>query len=100
MSLSVSLSLSRHLFGNQKEAEPWLGGGGWDVRPRPPCAPTELVLAVRDAARGCGCSHEPPGSKVTFQGEVCQLSVHHARLWESPLAFTHIASRIYKGVEL
>ncbi|XP_053473993.1 MAP/microtubule affinity-regulating kinase 4 isoform X2 [Ictalurus furcatus] len=89
-----------HLFGNQKEAEPWLGGGGWDVRPRPPRAPAELVLAVCDAARGCGCSHEPPGSKVTFQGEVCQLSVHHARLWEAPLAFTHIASRIYKGVEL
>ncbi|TSO37088.1 MAP/microtubule affinity-regulating kinase 4 [Bagarius yarrelli] len=90
-----------HLFGNQKEAEPWLGGGGWDVRPRPPHAPTELVLAVRDAARGCGCSHESPGPKVTFQGEVCQLSVHRARLhWESPLAFTHIASRIYKGVEL
>ncbi|XP_053532965.1 MAP/microtubule affinity-regulating kinase 4 isoform X2 [Ictalurus punctatus] len=89
-----------HLFGNQKEAEPWLGGGGWDVRPRPPRAPAELVLAVRDAARGCSCSHEPPGSKVTFQGEVCQLSVHHARLWEAPLAFTHIASRIYKGVEL
>ncbi|KAF4073379.1 hypothetical protein AMELA_G00258140 [Ameiurus melas] len=89
-----------HLFGNQKEAEPRLGGGGWDVRPRPPRAPAELVLAVRDAARGCSCSHEPPGSKVTFQGEVCQLSVHHARLWEAPLAFTHIASRIYKGVEL
>ncbi|XP_026777527.1 MAP/microtubule affinity-regulating kinase 4 isoform X1 [Pangasianodon hypophthalmus] len=89
-----------HLFGNQKEAEPWLGGGGWDVRPRPPRAPAELVLAVRDAARGCGCSHEPLGSKVMFQGEVCQLSVHHARLWEAPLAFTHIASRIYKGVEL
>ncbi|MCI4394688.1 hypothetical protein PGIGA_G00171590 [Pangasianodon gigas] len=89
-----------HLFGNQKEAEPWLGGGGWDVRPRPQRAPAELVLAVRDAARGCGCSHEPLGSKVMFQGEVCQLSVHHARLWEAPLAFTHIASRIYKGVEL
>ncbi|XP_047665454.1 MAP/microtubule affinity-regulating kinase 4 isoform X1 [Tachysurus fulvidraco] len=89
-----------HLFGNQKEAEPWHGGGGWDVRPRPPYSPAGLALAVRDAARGCGCSHEPPGSKVTFQGEVCHLSVHHARLWESPLAFTHIASRIYKGVEL
>lgn len=70
------------------------------MRPRPPRAPAELVLAVRDAARGCGCSHEPLGSKVTFQGEVCQLSVHPALLWEAPLAFTHIASKIYKGVEL
>ncbi|KAI5089599.1 MAP/microtubule affinity-regulating kinase 4 isoform X2, partial [Silurus meridionalis] len=89
-----------HLFGNQKKAEPWLGGGGWDVRPRPPRAPVELVLAVRDAARGCGCSHESPRSKVTFQGEACQLSLQHTRLWKAPLAFTHIASRIYKGVEL
>ncbi|XP_060768963.1 MAP/microtubule affinity-regulating kinase 4 isoform X1 [Neoarius graeffei] len=89
-----------HLFGNQKEAEPWHRGRGRDVRPRPPHAPTELVLAVRDAARGCGCSHEPPGSKVMFQGEVCQLSVCPTHLWEAPLAFTHIASRIYKGVEL
>uniref|UniRef100_A0A3B1KHX1 MAP/microtubule affinity-regulating kinase 3 n=1 Tax=Astyanax mexicanus TaxID=7994 RepID=A0A3B1KHX1_ASTMX len=79
-----------HLSGDQKEAEPWPGGGGWwgDVRlrpSRPPRPPAQVVLAVREAARGCGCqvshagpfllrcSHEAPGSKVAFQAEVCQM---------------------------
>ncbi|XP_072532144.1 MAP/microtubule affinity-regulating kinase 4 isoform X1 [Salminus brasiliensis] len=114
-----------HLSGDQKEAEPWPGGGGWwgDVRlrpSRPPRPPAQVVLAVREAARGCGCqvshagpfllrcSHEAPGSKVAFQAEVCQLTlgsaetngVRYTRLWGAPLAFRHIASQISKEVEL
>ncbi len=98
---------SGHLSGNQKAPEPWSGGGGWDVRghlSRPPRAPAEVVLALREAARGCGCqvrhagpfllccSHGAAGSKVTFQAEVCQLSVgpaeangvRYTRLWGPP----------------
>ncbi|XP_016357305.1 MAP/microtubule affinity-regulating kinase 4-like isoform X1 [Sinocyclocheilus anshuiensis] len=112
-----------HLSGNQKAPKPWSGGGGWDVRgclSRPPRAPAEVVLALREAARGCGCqvrhagpfllccSHGAAGSKVTFQAEVCQLSVgpteangvRYTRLWGAPLAFRHIASQISKEVEL
>uniref|UniRef100_A0A673N3R3 non-specific serine/threonine protein kinase n=1 Tax=Sinocyclocheilus rhinocerous TaxID=307959 RepID=A0A673N3R3_9TELE len=114
---------SGHLSGNQKAPKPWSGGGGWDVRShlsRPPRAPAEVVLALREAARGCGCqvrhagpfllccSHGAAGSKVTFQAEVCQLSVGPAEangvrytcLWGAPLAFRHIASQISKEVEL
>ncbi|XP_067264532.1 MAP/microtubule affinity-regulating kinase 4 isoform X1 [Chanodichthys erythropterus] len=112
-----------HLSGDQKASEPWGGGGGWDVRcriSRPPRAPAEVVLALREAARGCGCqvrhagpfllccSHGSAGSKVAFQAEVCQLSVgpaeangvRYTRLWGAPLAFRHIASQISKEVEL
>ncbi|XP_066515318.1 MAP/microtubule affinity-regulating kinase 4 isoform X1 [Hoplias malabaricus] len=113
-----------HLPGDQKEAEPWPGGGGWwwgrDVRPRPPRPPAQVVLSVREAARGCGCqvshagpyllrcSREAPGSKVAFQAEVCQLTlgsaetngVRYTRLWGAPLAFRHIASQISREVEL
>ncbi|XP_073695738.1 MAP/microtubule affinity-regulating kinase 4 isoform X1 [Garra rufa] len=112
-----------HLSGDQKASEPWSGGGGWDVRghlSRPPRAPAEVVLALREAARGCGCqvrhagpfllccSHGAAGSKVAFQAEVCQLSVgpaeangvRYTRLWGAPLAFRHIASQISKEVEL
>uniref|UniRef100_A0A671R311 non-specific serine/threonine protein kinase n=1 Tax=Sinocyclocheilus anshuiensis TaxID=1608454 RepID=A0A671R311_9TELE len=95
-----------HLSGDQKASEPWSGGGGWDVRghlSRPPRAPAEVVLALHEAARGCGS-----GSKVAFQAEVCQLSVgpseakgvRYTRLWGAPLAFRHIASQISKEVEL
>lgn len=121
--LSFSLFPSGHLSGDQKASEPWGGGGGWDVRcriSRPPRAPAEVVLALREAARGCGCqvrhagpfllccSHGSAGSKVAFQAEVCQLSVgpaeangvRYTRLWGAPLAFRHIASQISKEVEL
>uniref|UniRef100_A0A8B9JKC5 non-specific serine/threonine protein kinase n=1 Tax=Astyanax mexicanus TaxID=7994 RepID=A0A8B9JKC5_ASTMX len=123
--LTSKLTRSGHLSGDQKEAEPWPGGGGWwgDVRlrpSRPPRPPAQVVLAVREAARGCGCqvshagpfllrcSHEAPGSKVAFQAEVCQLTlgsaetngVRYTRLWGAPLAFRHIASQISKEVEL
>ncbi|KAI2664581.1 MAP/microtubule affinity-regulating kinase 4 [Labeo rohita] len=114
------LSVCMHLG---KASEPWSGGGGWDVRgrlSRPPRAPAEVVLALREAARGCGCqvrhagpfllccSHGAAGSKVAFQAEVCQLSVgpaeangvRYTRLWGAPLAFRHIASQISKEVEL
>ncbi|KAK7164743.1 hypothetical protein R3I94_003206 [Phoxinus phoxinus] len=112
-----------HLSGDQKASQSWGRGGGWDVRgrfPRPPRAPAEVVLALREAARGCGCqvrhagpfllccSHGSAGSKVAFQAEVCQLSVgpaeangvRYTRLWGAPLAFRHIASQISKEVEL
>ncbi|XP_051950334.1 MAP/microtubule affinity-regulating kinase 4-like isoform X1 [Xyrauchen texanus] len=112
-----------HLSGDQKASKPWGGGGGWDVSShlsRPPRAPAEVVLALREAARGCGCqvrhagpfllccSHGVAGSKVAFQAEVCQLSVglaeangvRYTRLWGAPLAFRHIASQISKEVEL
>ncbi|XP_042612345.1 MAP/microtubule affinity-regulating kinase 4-like isoform X2 [Cyprinus carpio] len=112
-----------HLSGDQKASKPWSGGGGWDVRGRlshPPRAPAEVVLALREAARGCGCqvrhtgpfllccSHGAARSKVAFQAEVCQLSVgpaeangvRYTRLWGAPLTFRHIASQISKEVEL
>lgn len=121
--LSFSLFSSGHLSGDQKASQSWGRGGGWDVRgrfPRPPRAPAEVVLALREAARGCGCqvrhagpfllccSHGSAGSKVAFQAEVCQLSVgpaeangvRYTRLWGAPLAFRHIASQISKEVEL
>uniref|UniRef100_A0A8C1PLJ8 non-specific serine/threonine protein kinase n=1 Tax=Cyprinus carpio TaxID=7962 RepID=A0A8C1PLJ8_CYPCA len=93
-----------HLSGDQKASKPWSGGGGWDVRGRlshPPRAPAEVVLALREAARGCGC-------QVAFQAEVCQLSVgpaeangvRYTRLWGAPLTFRHIASQLSKEVEL
>uniref|UniRef100_A0A8C1PRF6 MAP/microtubule affinity-regulating kinase 3 n=1 Tax=Cyprinus carpio TaxID=7962 RepID=A0A8C1PRF6_CYPCA len=112
-----------HLSGDQKASKPWSGGGGWDVRGRlshPPRAPAEVVLALREAARGCGCqvrhtgpfllccSHGAARSKVAFQAEVCQLSVgpaeangvRYTRLWGAPLTFRHIASQLSKEVEL
>uniref|UniRef100_A0A8C1X4F2 MAP/microtubule affinity-regulating kinase 3 n=1 Tax=Cyprinus carpio TaxID=7962 RepID=A0A8C1X4F2_CYPCA len=121
--LSSSLFPSGHLSGDQKASKPWSGGGGWDVRGRlshPPRAPAEVVLALREAARGCGCqvrhagpfllccSHGAARSKVAFQAEVCQLSVgpaeangvRYTRLWGAPLTFSHIASQISKEVEL
>ncbi|XP_050965443.1 MAP/microtubule affinity-regulating kinase 4 isoform X2 [Labeo rohita] len=121
--VSRSAVTGGHLSGDQKASEPWSGGGGWDVRgrlSRPPRAPAEVVLALREAARGCGCqvrhagpfllccSHGAAGSKVAFQAEVCQLSVgpaeangvRYTRLWGAPLAFRHIASQISKEVEL
>uniref|UniRef100_A0A8C2HUL7 MAP/microtubule affinity-regulating kinase 3 n=1 Tax=Cyprinus carpio TaxID=7962 RepID=A0A8C2HUL7_CYPCA len=121
--LSSSLFPSGHLSGDQKASKPWSGGGGWDVRGRlshPPRAPAEVVLALREAARGCGCqvqhtgpfllccSHGAARSKVAFQAEVCQLSVgpaeangvRYTRLWGAPLTFRHIASQISKEVEL
>uniref|UniRef100_A0A8C1PM36 MAP/microtubule affinity-regulating kinase 3 n=1 Tax=Cyprinus carpio TaxID=7962 RepID=A0A8C1PM36_CYPCA len=121
--LSSSLFPSGHLSGDQKASKPWSGGGGWDVRGRlshPPRAPAEVVLALREAARGCGCqvrhtgpfllccSHGAARSKVAFQAEVCQLSVgpaeangvRYTRLWGAPLTFRHIASQLSKEVEL
>uniref|UniRef100_A0A8C1WXX9 MAP/microtubule affinity-regulating kinase 3 n=1 Tax=Cyprinus carpio TaxID=7962 RepID=A0A8C1WXX9_CYPCA len=121
--LTSKLTRSGHLSGDQKASKPWSGGGGWDVRGRlshPPRAPAEVVLALREAARGCGCqvrhagpfllccSHGAARSKVAFQAEVCQLSVgpaeangvRYTRLWGAPLTFSHIASQISKEVEL
>ncbi|XP_030637165.1 MAP/microtubule affinity-regulating kinase 4 isoform X2 [Chanos chanos] len=120
ISLSPSLSLSGHLSRDQKAPEPWAIGGWGDVKPPPPRAPAEVLFAVREAARGCGCqvhhagpfllccSHNAQGSMVTFQAEVCQLwsgpteanGVRYTRLWGAPLAFRHIATQISKEVEL
>uniref|UniRef100_A0A3P8YL45 non-specific serine/threonine protein kinase n=1 Tax=Esox lucius TaxID=8010 RepID=A0A3P8YL45_ESOLU len=94
---------SCHLPGHQKASEPRAAGRGWDLRgPGGRRDPAEVVLALREAARGCGC-----------QAEVCHLStvgggtsnetsngVRYTRLWGAPLAFREIATQISKDLEL
>ncbi|XP_028818688.1 MAP/microtubule affinity-regulating kinase 4 isoform X3 [Denticeps clupeoides] len=111
---------SRHLPGNQKAAEPRTPRCGWDVRVRSPRDPAEVVLALREAAQGCGCqvhlagpfllscTHGAAGSRVAFEAEVCQLpagpsetsGVRFKRLWGAPLAFRDIATKVSKELEL
>uniref|UniRef100_A0A8C7CZ58 non-specific serine/threonine protein kinase n=1 Tax=Oncorhynchus kisutch TaxID=8019 RepID=A0A8C7CZ58_ONCKI len=117
---------SRHLPGHQKAAEPWAIGCGWDLRvPRGRRDPAEVVLALREAARGCGCqvhhagpfllscTHGASGGCVAFKAEVCHLStgggasnnktsngVRYTRLWGAPLVFRDIAMQISKDLEL
>uniref|UniRef100_A0A8C9YG45 MAP/microtubule affinity-regulating kinase 3 n=1 Tax=Sander lucioperca TaxID=283035 RepID=A0A8C9YG45_SANLU len=83
--------------------------------------PAEVVLALREAALGCGCqvhhagpfllscTHGVAGGRVAFEAEVCQLStgisetsngVRYTRLWGTPLAFRDIATQISKDLEL
>lgn len=117
-----SLSLpSRHLPGHQKASEPRAVGRGWDLRSGGRRDPAEVVLALRQAALGCGCQvhHAGPfllscsrgvaGGRVTFEAEVCHLStgttetsngVRYTRLWGAPLAFRDIATQISKNLEL
>ncbi|KAI2656246.1 MAP/microtubule affinity-regulating kinase 4 [Labeo rohita] len=93
---------------------------GWDVRVRSPRDPAEVVLALREAAQGCGCqvhqagpfllscTHGAAGSRVAFEAEVCQLpngpaetsGVRFKRLWGAPLAFRDIATKVSKELEL
>ncbi|XP_035769960.1 MAP/microtubule affinity-regulating kinase 4 [Neolamprologus brichardi] len=111
---------SRHLSGHQKAAEPRTPRCGWDVRVRSPRDPAEVVLALREAAQGCGCqvhlagpfllscTHGAAGARVAFEAEVCQLpsglgqssGVKFKRLWGAPLAFRDIATKVSKELEL
>ncbi|XP_029111441.1 MAP/microtubule affinity-regulating kinase 4 isoform X3 [Scleropages formosus] len=111
---------SRHLPGHQKASEPRTPRCGWDVRVRSPRDPAEVVLALREAAQGCGCqvhvagpfllscTHGAAGSRVAFEAEVCQLptgvsetsGVRFKRLWGAPLAFRDIATKVSKELEL
>ncbi|XP_064830619.1 MAP/microtubule affinity-regulating kinase 4-like isoform X1 [Oncorhynchus masou masou] len=111
---------SRHLPGHQKTTEPRTPRCGWDVRVRSPRDPAEVVLALREAAQGCGCqvhlagpfllscTHGAAGSRVAFEADVCQLSagpaeasgVRFKRLWGAPLAFRDIATKVSKELEL
>uniref|UniRef100_A0A8C8JNJ6 non-specific serine/threonine protein kinase n=1 Tax=Oncorhynchus tshawytscha TaxID=74940 RepID=A0A8C8JNJ6_ONCTS len=117
---------SRHLPGHQKASEPRAVGRGWDLRgPGGRRDPAEVVLALREAARGCGCqvhhagpfllscTHGAAGGQVAFEAEVCHLStggsaannessngVRYTRLWGAPLAFRDIATQISKDLEL
>ncbi|XP_036393177.1 MAP/microtubule affinity-regulating kinase 4 isoform X1 [Megalops cyprinoides] len=111
---------SRHLPGHQKASEPRTPRCGWDVRVRSPRDPAEVVLALREAAQGCGCqvhlagpfllscTHGAAGSRVAFEAEVCQLptgpsetsGVRFKRLWGAPLAFRDIATKVSKELQL
>ncbi|XP_051934056.1 MAP/microtubule affinity-regulating kinase 4 isoform X3 [Hippocampus zosterae] len=118
--ISRSPVTSRHISGHQKAAEPRTPRSGWDVRVRSPRDPAEVVLALREAAQGCGCqvhlagpfllscTHGAAGARVAFEAEVCQLpggpaqssGVRFKRLWGAPLAFRDIATKVSKELEL
>uniref|UniRef100_A0A674PHK1 non-specific serine/threonine protein kinase n=1 Tax=Takifugu rubripes TaxID=31033 RepID=A0A674PHK1_TAKRU len=118
--LTSKLTRSRHLSGHQKASEPRTPRCGWDVRVRSPRDPAEVVLALREAAQGCGCqvhlagpfllscTHGVAGARVAFEAEVCQLpsglgqssGVRFKRLWGAPLAFRDIATKVSKELEL
>ncbi|XP_013871392.1 MAP/microtubule affinity-regulating kinase 4 isoform X1 [Austrofundulus limnaeus] len=118
--ISRSPVTSRHLSGYQKAVEPRTPRCGWDVRVRSPRDPAEVVLALREAAQGCGCqvhlagpfllscTHGAAGARVAFEAEVCQLpsglgqssGVKFKRLWGAPLAFRDIATKVSKELEL
>ncbi|KAF3706768.1 MAP/microtubule affinity-regulating kinase 4 [Channa argus] len=112
---------SCHLPGYQKASEPRAVGHGWDLRGGGRRDPAEVVLALREAALGCGCqvhhagpfllscTHGVAGGRVAFEAEVCHLStgnsetsngVRYTRLWGAPLAFRDIATQISKDLEL
>uniref|UniRef100_A0AAX7TEB1 MAP/microtubule affinity-regulating kinase 3 n=1 Tax=Astatotilapia calliptera TaxID=8154 RepID=A0AAX7TEB1_ASTCA len=77
-----------------KAAEPRTPRCGWDVRVRSPRDPAEVVLALREAAQGCGC-------QVHLAGGLGQSSgVKFKRLWGAPLAFRDIATKVSKELEL
>uniref|UniRef100_A0A3Q3NR42 non-specific serine/threonine protein kinase n=1 Tax=Labrus bergylta TaxID=56723 RepID=A0A3Q3NR42_9LABR len=119
--ICVPLVRSCHLPGNQKASEPRAVGRGWDLRSGGRRDPAEVVLALREAALGCGCqvhlagpfllscTHGVAGGRVAFEAEVCHLStgssetsngVRYTRLWGAPLAFRDIATQISKDLEL
>ncbi|XP_061072844.1 MAP/microtubule affinity-regulating kinase 4 [Conger conger] len=116
----LSKNTSRHLPGHQKAPEPRTPRCGWDVRVRSRREPAEVVLALREAAQGCGCqvhlagpfllscTQGSAGSRVAFEAQVCQLpsapphtsGVRFKRLWGAPLAFRDIAIKVSKELEL
>uniref|UniRef100_A0A4W4HTM5 non-specific serine/threonine protein kinase n=1 Tax=Electrophorus electricus TaxID=8005 RepID=A0A4W4HTM5_ELEEL len=118
--LTSKLTRSRHLSGHQKAPEPRTPRCGWDVRVRSRRDPADMVLALREAAQGCGCqvhqagpfllscTHGAAGSRVAFEAEVCHLpagpndtsGVRFKRLWGAPLAFRDIATKVSKELEL
>lgn len=119
--LRLFLHLSCHLPGYQKASEPWAVGRGWNLRGGARRDPAEVVLALREAALGCGCqvhhsgpfllscTHGVAGGRVAFEAEVCHLSmgtsdtsngVRYTRLWGAPIAFRDIATQISKDLEL
>uniref|UniRef100_A0A8C1GJ24 non-specific serine/threonine protein kinase n=1 Tax=Cyprinus carpio TaxID=7962 RepID=A0A8C1GJ24_CYPCA len=118
--LTSKLTRSRYLSGYQKATEPRTPRCGWDVKVRSRRDPAEVVLALREAAQGCGCqvhqagpfllscTHGAAGSRVAFEAEVCQLpngpaetsGVRFKRLWGAPLAFRDIATKVSKELEL
>ena len=113
---------SRHLPGHQEAPEPRAIGRGWHLRGSRRRDPAEVVLALREAALGCGCqvhhagpfllscTHGVAGGRVAFEAEVCHLStgtsdetsngVRYTRLWGAPLPFRDIATQISKDLEL
>ncbi|KAJ8414555.1 hypothetical protein AAFF_G00037570 [Aldrovandia affinis] len=111
---------SRHLPGHQKAPESRSARCGWDVRVRSARDPAEVVVALREAAQGCGCqvhaagpfllscTHGAAGARVAFEAQVCQLpagpahasGVRFKRLWGAPLAFRDIATKVSKELEL
>ncbi|XP_056299769.1 MAP/microtubule affinity-regulating kinase 4 isoform X2 [Pseudoliparis swirei] len=112
---------SCHLPWYQKASEPRAIGRGWDLRGGVRRDPAEVVLALREAALGCGCqvrhagpfllscTHGAAGGRVAFEAEVCHLStgtsetsngVRYTRLWGTPLAFRDVATQISKDLEL
>ncbi|KAM9728422.1 MAP/microtubule affinity-regulating kinase 4 isoform 4-T5 [Menidia menidia] len=112
---------SCHLPGYQKASEPRAVGRGWNLSGGGRRDPAEVVLALREAALGCGCqvhhsgpfllscTHGAAGGRVAFEAEVCHLStgtsetsngVRYTRLWGAPLAFRDIATQISKDLEL
>uniref|UniRef100_A0A667ZNW4 non-specific serine/threonine protein kinase n=1 Tax=Myripristis murdjan TaxID=586833 RepID=A0A667ZNW4_9TELE len=119
--LTSKLTRSRYLPGHQKASEPRAVGRSWDLRGGGRRDPAEVVLALREAALGCGCqvhhagpfllscTHGVAGGRVAFEAEVCHLStgnsetsngVRYTRLWGAPLAFRDIATQISKDLEL
>lgn len=124
VALILTLELSSpscHLPGYQKASEPRAVGRGWNLRGGGRRDPAEVVLALREAALGCGCqvhhsgpfllscTHGVAGGRVAFEAEVCHLStgtsetsngVRYTRLWGAPLAFRDIATQISKDLEL
>uniref|UniRef100_A0A672HVX6 MAP/microtubule affinity-regulating kinase 3 n=1 Tax=Salarias fasciatus TaxID=181472 RepID=A0A672HVX6_SALFA len=121
----LTSKLTRRGAGNtdnngSKASEPRTPRCGWDVRVRSPRDPAEVVLALREAAQGCGCqvhlagpfllscTHGAAGARVAFEAEVCQLpgglgqssGVRFKRLWGAPLAFRDIATKVSKELEL
>uniref|UniRef100_A0A672G9B7 non-specific serine/threonine protein kinase n=1 Tax=Salarias fasciatus TaxID=181472 RepID=A0A672G9B7_SALFA len=108
LSALSTLARSCHLPGYQKAPEPRAVGRGWDLRGGGRRDPAEVVLALREAALGCGCQVHHAG-RVAFEAEVCHLStgtaetsngVRYTRLWGAPLAFRDIATQISKDLEL
>uniref|UniRef100_A0A8C7Y2U6 non-specific serine/threonine protein kinase n=1 Tax=Oryzias sinensis TaxID=183150 RepID=A0A8C7Y2U6_9TELE len=119
--LTSKLTRSCHLPGYQKASEPRAVGRGWNLRGGGRRDPAEVVLALQEAALGCGCqvhhsgpfllscTHGVAGGRVAFEAEVCHLStsasetsngVRYTRLWGAPLAFRNIATQISKDLEL